>query len=313
MKVVFLGSSDYSVTVLQALIDSDVFDVVGVVTQPDARSGRGQKVTPSAISQCATDAGLTVHQPVDVNEPEFLDTVRGLAPDLLLTASYGQKLSDELLGIAGRYALNLHASLLPRHRGASPVHAALLEGDETTGVSLMGMTSRMDAGPVYATKETPIAGDDTSGSLLEKLGSVAAELITECGPKLEAGELDGVEQDESQATRAPMLKKEDGRIRWDRTAQEIDRHVRAMSPWPSAFTFCPTERSPQRVQVVSGEVLDLPSPGMPGTVVAFTSGIEVATAKGVYRLLQVKRSGKRALDAVEFLRGFPIPVGTRLQ
>jgi methionyl-tRNA formyltransferase len=177
----------------------------------------------------------------------------------------------------------------------------------------MGMTSRLDAGPLYAQKSIPIEPSDTGGSLMEKLADLARDLLLEQADALVAGTLKGVPQDESQATLAPSLEKEDGRVRWNQTAEEIDRQVRAMTPWPAAYTLCPTDRSPSRLILVSGSVVDIPSPAMPGTVVAFTSGIEVATKKGVYRLIEVKRSGKRALSAVEFLRGFPIPVGTRLQ
>jgi methionyl-tRNA formyltransferase len=208
--------------------------------------------------------------------------------------------------------LNLHGSLLPRHRGASPIQASILAGDTETGVTLMGMTSKMDAGPIYAQKATPIGKSETAGELHDRLALVAKDLLVANADALAAGKLKGTPQDEGKATRAVLLDKDHGRVRWDKTAAEIDRHVRGMTPWPGAFTFCPTDRSTTRLILCKGEVLDHPSPAMPGTVVAFTSGIEVATRVGVYRIQEVKRSGKRALHAVEFLRGFPLPVGTRL-
>jgi methionyl-tRNA formyltransferase len=175
------------------------------------------------------------------------------------------------------------------------------------------MTSKMDAGPIYAMKSTKIGAQENAGELHDRLAVIARDLFLEGADALVAGKVKPQPQDESKATKAALLDKDQGRVRWDRTAAEIDRHVRAMTPWPGAFTFCPTDRSTTRLLVVKGNViLDLPSPAMPGTVVAFTSGIEVATKNGVYIIMEVKRSGKRSLKAAEFMRGFPLPVGSRL-
>src|SRR5262245_9872070 len=312
MKVVFFGTSPFAVPALELIADDARFQVAGVVTQPDSRAGRGLEVLPSAVRAAAEQRSLPVFQPADVNAPDFVAQIKKWGPDLLLTAAYGQKLSDEVLKLGKKYALNLHGSLLPRHRGASPIQAAILSGDAETGVTLMGMTSKMDAGPIFAQKATPIGKTETAGELHDRLAHVARELLETQLALLLNGKAKGKPQDESKATRAVLLDKDHGRVRWDRTAAEIDRHVRGMTPWPGAFTFCPTDRSTTRLIISRGEVLDHPSPAMPGTVVAFTSGIEVATRVGVYRIEEVKRSGKRALHAVEFLRGFPLPVGTRL-
>lgn len=312
MKVVYFGTSRFAVPTLEALAKDDRFKLVAVVTQPDSRAGRGLEVVPSAVRAIAESIGVPLLQPPDVNVPEVIAQLKALAPDLLLTAAYGQKLSDELLALGRKGALNLHGSLLPRHRGASPIQSSILSGDGESGVTLIGMTARMDAGPIYAAKTTPIGATETAGELHDRLAQVARDLLLEHADALVAGKLKGRPQDEKLATKAKLLDKDDGRVRWDRTAAEIDRHVRSMTPWPGAFTFCPTDRSTTRLIVVKGEVLDLPSPAMPGTVVAFTSGIEVATKAGVYRIREVKRSGKRSLQAAEFMRGFPLPVGTRL-
>jgi methionyl-tRNA formyltransferase len=312
MKVVFFGTSRFAVPALEALAQDKRFEIAAIFTQPDSRAGRGLEMLPSAVRALADLLGLPIFQPADVNAPDVIAQIKKLAPDVLLTASYGQKMSDELLGLAKKYALNLHASLLPRHRGASPIQASILSGDKESGVTLMGMTSKMDAGPIYAQKASPIGKSETAGDLHERLAIVAKELLMEQADALFSGKAKGMPQDETKATRATLLDKDHGRVRWDRTAAEIDRHVRGMTPWPGAFTFCPTDRSTTRLIVCKGEVLDHPSPAMPGTVVAFTSGIEVATRVGVYLIQEVKRSGKRALHAVEFLRGFPLPVGTRL-
>lgn len=314
MRVIFFGSPEFSCPTIRAIAGDPRFEVVMVVTQPDSRSGRGQKVSSCAGASLARELELTVHQPVDVNSPDSVKAMAEAKPDMLLTAAYGQKLSDEILALpTTEYALNLHASLLPRHRGASPVHHAIKLGDSETGVTLMGMTSTMDGGAIYAQKTQAIQDTDTAGTLEARLSEVAAELIVEQAEALASGSLKGTPQAEADVTFAPQLRKEHGKVSWDATAAEIDRHIRGMTPWPGAFTFCPTDRSPTRLTLVSGEILDLPSPAMPGTVVAFTSGIEVATKVLVYRINEVKRSGKRALPAVEFLRGFPLPVGTRLQ
>jgi len=312
MKVVFLGTSRFAVPSLEAIAKDARFEVVAVFTQPDSRAGRGLEMLPSAVRAVADLMGLPIFQPADINSPEIFQQWKELAPDIVLTAAYGQKLSDELLKLPKKYALNLHGSLLPRHRGASPIQASILSGDTETGVTLMGMTSKMDAGPIYAQLATPIGKTETAGELHDRLAQVARDLIVSQFDALLSGKAKGTPQDEAKATKAVLLDKEHGRVRWDKTAAEIDRHVRGMTPWPGAFTFCPTDRSTTRLIVCKGEVLDLPSPAMPGTIVAFTSGIEVATRAGVYLIKEVKRSGKRSLQAVEFLRGFPLPVGTRL-
>lgn len=312
MKVVFFGTSKFAVPALEALAKDPRFTVVAVVTQPDSRAGRGLEVLPSTVRAVAETIGVPLVQPADVNAADVIAQLKALKPDVLLTAAYGQKLSDELLAMPKKFALNLHGSLLPRHRGASPIQSAILSGDTESGVTLMGMTSKMDAGPIYAMRSTPIGKLETAGELHDRLAVIARDLLMENADALLAGKLKGAAQDDKVATKAKLLDKDDGRVRWDRTAAEIDRHVRGMTPWPGAFTFCPTDRSLTRLIVVSGEILDVPSPAMPGTVVAFTSGIEVATRMGVYLIREVKRSGKRALKAAEFMRGFPMPVGTRL-
>jgi methionyl-tRNA formyltransferase len=313
MKVVFFGTSRFAVPTLEAIAKDRRFEVAAVVTQPDSRAGRGLEVLPSTVRGTAEALGLKLLQPADVNAPEVVKELKALKPAMLLTAAYGQKLSDEVLKLGKKYALNLHGSLLPRHRGASPVQAAILSGDTEAGVTLMGMTAELDAGPIYAAKATKIGVKETAGELHDRLAEVARDLLLENADALEAGKLEGRPQDASRATKAGVIDKDQGRMRWDKTAAEIDRHVRGMTPWPGAFTFCPTDRSTTRLIVVKGDVLaDVPSPAMPGTVIAFTTGIEVATRQGVYLIREVKRSGKRSLKAAEFLRGFPLPVGTRL-
>ncbi|MBL8842019.1 MAG: methionyl-tRNA formyltransferase [Planctomycetes bacterium] len=312
MKVVYFGTSKFAVPTLEAIAKDPRFELVAVVTQPDSRAGRGLEVIPSMVRGVAETLGVKLLQPPNVNEPAVLEQLKALKPELLLTAAYGQKLSDAILALPKRHALNLHGSLLPRHRGASPIQQAVLAGDAETGVTLMGMTAKMDAGPIFAQKATKIGKEETSGELHDRLAGVARDLLLDSADALIAGKLKPKAQDEKLATKAPLIDKDQGRMRWDRTAAEIDRHVRGMTPWPGAFTFCPTDRSTTRLIVVKGEVLDLPSPAMPGTVVAFTSGIEVATKAGVYLIKEVKRSGKRSLQAAEFMRGFPMPVGTRL-
>jgi len=313
MRLVLFGTSEFAVPTLEACAADPRFEVVLVVTQPDARAGRGRKVSTSIICEAAESRGIPFLQPEDVNAAESVAALAAAKADVFLTAAYGQKLSDAVLALPAKYALNLHGSLLPRWRGAAPVQRAIEAGDQVSGVTLITMTARMDAGPMHGRLEVPIAPDDTGGSLMDKLALAARDLLLSVADAMAEGALPSEEQDEAAATAAKMLRKEHGRVRWQQSAAGIDRQVRAMTPWPSAYTFCPTDRSPARIIVVSGDILDVPSPAMPGTVVAFTSGIEVATTKGVYRIVEVKRSGKRALPAAEFLRGFPMPVGTRLQ
>ena len=233
-----MGTPDFAAVILRCLLQRpDLVTVAAVVTQPDRPAGRGRRLEQPPVKVEAARTGVEVVQPVSVRRPRFVEWLRQVAPDLLLVAAYGKILPPAVLAIPPRGALNVHASLLPRHRGASPVSAALLAGDTVTGVSLMLMNEAMDAGPVLAKAAEPIASDDTTETLTERLSSLGATLLVNALPQWLAGTLTAQPQDSGQATYCRPLRRDDGRLLWDEPAEYLARQVRAMIPWPGAYTY----------------------------------------------------------------------------
>jgi methionyl-tRNA formyltransferase len=293
------------VPTLETLLASP-HQVVGLVTQPD-RTGRGHHRHLNPMKETALAAGIPVFQPDDVNRPDALDRLRDFAADLYVVAAYGQILSADLLEIPPRGAVNLHASLLPKYRGAAPIQYAILNGETTTGVSIFQIEPRLDAGPVLGVVETPIGPRETSGELEERLSALAAPLTLSVLSQIEAGTTRGVDQDPGQVTRAPRMRKQKGLIEWSRTAREIDCHIRAMQPWPMPFTFLFHEgRQPVRVLIheIAPEPLPPASESTPGRLsTPDGSRLFVATGDGRVEVLRLQPAGKRVMTAVEFLRG----------
>jgi methionyl-tRNA formyltransferase len=327
MAIVFFGTPAFAVPSLRRLVD-DRFEIAAVYTQPDRPAGRGRHTAPPPIKTVALQLGLPVRQPESLRDPAALAELAALAPEAGVGVAYGQILRRELLDIPTRGVLNVHPSLLPRHRGASPVPAAILAGDRETGVSVILMDAGMDSGPLLAQRAVPIADADTTGSLTEALAGVAADLLAETLPRWLRGEIEARPQDESLATRAPLLKKEHGEIDWSLPAADLWRRVRAYNPWPGAYTK------------LDGALLHIweawplfpdggpPGPGAagaPGAIVALSEeqgdalppGVDrqafgVATGAGVLAVLVAQRQGKRPLPAGEFLRGMRDFIGRRL-
>lgn len=305
LQVLMLGTGSFAVPTLEALVASP-HEVVGLVTQPD-RTGRGHHHHVNPMKQTALTAGVPVFQPDDVNGPDALDRLRGFAADLYVVAAYGQILSADLLEIPPRGAVNLHASLLPKYRGAAPIQYAILNGETTTGVSIFQIEPRLDAGPVLGVVETPIGPRETSGELEERLAALAAPLTLSVLSQIEAGTTRGVHQDPGQVTRAPRMRKQKGLIDWWLTAREIDCHIRAMQPWPMPFTFLFHEgRQPVRVLIheVAPEALPPASESTPGCLsTPDGSRLFVSAGDGRVEVLRLQPAGKRVMTAVEFLRG----------
>ena len=293
-----MGTPEFAVPVLEAL--ADAHRVVGVVTQPDRPAGRGRRLAPSPVKQVALEHGLMLSQPHSLRTPEAVAQLSAWRPEVIVVAAFGQILPQDVLDLPPHGCLNVHGSLLPRWRGAAPVTAAILAGDEVTGVTIMQMDAGLDTGPVLAQREELIAPDDTQATLEERLARLGAELLVETLVAYLAGSLLPRSQPDEGATYAGQLRKEDGWLDWSRPAVELDRRVRAFTPWPGAFTMW----RGRRLKVLRAVPLPAWRGGVsPGTVVALAGGVVVATGEGALRLEEVQLAGKRPMDIGAFLRG----------
>ena len=305
-RIVFFGTPSFAIPILQDLLKGPD-KVVGVVTQPDREKGRGRKVVISPVKELALLHGLIPLQPEKAKEETFRETLKSLQPDLMVVVAYGQILPRSVIDIPRYGAVNVHASLLPKYRGAAPVAWAILSGEKVTGVTTMLMDQGMDTGDILLQAETPIGSEETCETLLGRLSSLGARLLAKTLEKMKAGDIRPSPQDHSEATFAPPLKKENGHIDWEKAAEEIDRRVRAFNPWPGAYT----KLDDQLLKVYKGEVREKVPSGKTGAVVWVGSDfIEVETGKGAYLLKEVQLEGRRRMGIREFLSGHPVPVGT---
>jgi len=304
--MVFMGTPAFACPILEALlVRAD--PVVGVVCQPDRPRGRGLGVSAPAVKRLAEANRLPVLQPERLRDAAFQDALRALAPDLVVVAAYGKILPRAVLDLPPRGCINVHASLLPRHRGAAPIAWSILAGDTVTGVTIMAMNEEMDAGDILLQRETPIAPDDTGGTLGERLARLGAAAIGEAIDGLQAGTLRPVPQPAAGVTFAPRIEREHCRLDWRRTAIELERQVRALAPSPSAFTTLGGKfLKVHRAALATGT-------GPAGQVVAAgPDGLVVAAGTGALRLLEVQLEGRRRLSAAEFLIGHRLTPGTCL-
>jgi methionyl-tRNA formyltransferase len=311
-RLVMMGSGDFAVPAFRALLASR-HAVVALVTQPQ-RTGPGRhRHVENPMKSLAEARGIPVLQPERIKAPEAIAAVAEIKPDLLVVAAYGQILPARLLAASRLGGINLHASLLPKYRGAAPVNWAIYHGETRTGVTVIEMLPQLDAGPILAQREVEIAPDETAGQLEARLAELGAPLVAETVDQLEAGTAQRRPQDPDQVTLAPKLDKSDGLIDWSRRSAEIVNHVRAMQPWPSAFTFWFHESEPpQRLLILRARAILTPTGPAPGTVVAAEGDrIEVATGGGALAIERLQAAGKRATTAAEFLRGHPIKPGDR--
>ena len=304
-----MGTPRFAGPILEALLGR-ADPVVGVVCQPDRPRGRGLLTAPPAIKEMAIARGLPVLQPERLRDASFASALRALAPDLIVVAAYGKILPPAILAIPPRGCLNVHASLLPRHRGAAPIPWAILAGDTVTGVTVMVMNEEMDAGDILLRRETLIAADDTGGTLADRLAHLGAGAIGEALDGLARGTLRAIPQPADEATFAPRIERDQCRLEWQRPAVELERQVRALAPEPSAFT-----QLAGRVLKVHRAAVEreLPSEAPTGQIIrAGPDGILVTTGAGGLRLLEVQLEGRRRLSADRFLAGHRLPPGTCL-
>ncbi len=299
LKIVYMGTPEFSVPPLRALVGAG-HEILGVVTQPDRRKGRGKTVIPPPVKEAALSLGLPVLQPIDPNAEAWVRWIGEGSPDVIVTAAFGRLLKEKLLTLPPLGCLNLHASLLPRYRGAAPVARAIMNGDAQTGVTVIKMDKGMDTGPILAARKEPIRDDDTTESLSERLSEIGAKLLLDTLDKWAEGRIDPIPQDASQASYAPPLKKQDGKIDWTWPAMKIERHVRAMFPWPGAFARvdCKT------IKIYRASVVPASPPLPPGHGWIGEDAWLVGTGDGNLSLLQVQMEGRKRLDIRRFLRGF---------
>lgn len=306
--LIFMGTPDFAVPSLTALHTSS-FTIRHVVTQPDRPRGRGRKPAGSPVKTASLAMGYPILQPSSIRTPEFIDLLKETAPDFLVVVAFGQILSQEILNIPKFGAVNVHASLLPKYRGPAPIQWAIIRGEQETGITTMLMDHGVDTGDILLSATTPIETSDTAASLHDRLSRIGAELLVETLDKLRQGTLFPTSQKHQFASYAPMLKKQDGHIDWNKSALQLFNLVRGMTPWPGAFCYC----HDQRLRVHQVEVINQPTNALPGTVVAgFPDELRVATSEGILLIKEIQAASGKRMAVKDYLRGHPMPPGTRL-
>jgi methionyl-tRNA formyltransferase len=307
LRILFFGTPEFALVSLEALLRSP-HQVVGVVTQPDRPRGRGQRVSESPVKQRAVGAGLPVLQPERLRDTEFLEAATALQADLGVVAAYGKILTDHVLSLPLLGLLNVHGSVLPRYRGAAPVHRAIIAGDTETGVTIMRVVKALDAGPMFATATRPIAIDETSADVERDLAILGANLLVTTLDDLTAGRTHETPQDDTKATYAPRLTKEDGDVDWNWPALRLHNLIRGLHPWPHASAFLNDRRVILHRSSISGSAAD----AAPGTILeAHGDRLLVATGDGALDLVEIQAEGKRKMRVREFLAGHSVAVGDR--
>ena len=315
MKIVFLGSGTFAIPSLQALVAAG-HEIAAVVTQLDRAKGRGLSLQPPPVKPVAEALGLSVLQPPRIRAPEAHQALRALAPELQVVVAYGQILPRSVIDVASRGTINVHSSLLPRYRGAAPIHWAIVNGETETGVTTMMIDEGLDTGPILLSRATPIGAEETTPELEARLAAMGGELLVETIDGIARGTVAPVPQDHAAATTAPMLRKEDGRIDWNVRAEVIARRVRGLQPWPGTVTaFAGGDLKILRASRVA-EAADVTGPvgtDAPGAVVAIDEGIVVACGgRTRLRVLEVQPASRRAMPAVAFAAGARLSPGARL-
>ncbi len=309
MKLLYMGTPVVSADCLRRLA-REPWPIVGVITQPDRPKGRSRTPKPSPVKEAASELGLVVHQPEKASAPEFLDVVRALAPDITVVFAFGEIVTQAFLDLASISTINLHLSLLPKYRGAAPVQWAIANGETETGITVMYLVKKMDAGDIILQRPEPIRPDDAGASLEARLAGIGAELVVEAIRALESGTAPRIPQNHDEATFAPKLKKEDGLIDWTQPAEAIERRVRAFIPWPTAYTFLPASGGARMLRVLEARVVD--GDAVPGKLLVERRTFRVGTGHGLLEVARIQPEGKRPMTTAEFLAGHRVEPGTTL-
>ncbi|HEP1458694.1 methionyl-tRNA formyltransferase [Streptococcus pyogenes] len=303
IKLLFMGTPQFSATVLKGLLDNPAYEILGVVTQPDRAVGRKKDIKVTPVKQLALEHGISIYQPETLSGSQELIEIMGLGADGIITAAFGQFLPTILLDSVS-FAINVHASLLPKYRGGAPIHYAIMNGDKEAGVTIMEMIKEMDAGDMVAKASTPILETDNVGTLFEKLAIIGRDLLLDSLPAYLSGELKPIPQDHSQATFSPNISPEQEKLDWTMSNQEVFNHIRGMNPWPVAHTFLEGQRLKiYEAQLAEGE-------GLPGQVIVKTKkSLVIATGQGALSLIVVQPAGKPKMSIIDFLNG----IGRKLE
>ncbi|MGM0410467.1 MAG: methionyl-tRNA formyltransferase [Bacillota bacterium] len=313
MDIVFMGSPDFAVNSLEKLAKSKEINIKAVVTQPDRKKGRGQKKQGTAVKKKAVELGLDVLTTNNVNKKKFKDKLEDLSPQALVVVAFGQKLSKELLNITEYGAINLHASLLPKYRGSSPIHQAIINGDKKTGVTTMYMNEELDKGDIIYKKEIDIKRDDTVGCLHDKLANLGADLLLKTLIDIEAGKAKQIAQNDNKATYAPKINKNFGRINWEKSAEEIYNFVRGVNPWPGAYSKLDGKiLKIWKVSLVNNRYDNLQGDIAEVIKANTKDGILVQTGDGLIRIDKLQLAGKKKMKVEDFLRGNNVEIGKKL-
>lgn len=299
-----MGTPDFAVPVLKQLIRHH--NVIGVVTQPDRPAGRGKQVQVSPVKQVALDAGIPVFQPEKIRRPEAIEELRRWQPDVFIVAAFGQILPQAVLDLPPHGSVNVHASLLPRWRGAAPIQAVIRAGDHSTGITIMRMDAGLDTGPILSQRAIPIAPDETGRTLHDKLAELGGDLLIATLPGYLDGSILPQPQDDGKATLAPRIQKEEGHIDWTQTATQIERTVRAFTPWPGTFALW----GDQQLKILSGHVI--PGSAEPGHVVPVGNGAGIGTDAQLFAPDRLQLQGRKPVTLAEFLRGYEQFIGAQL-
>ena len=311
LRVVFMGTPELACPTLQALVAAEGIEVIGVVTQPDRPKGRKQVVSPCPVRELAIETGLETYAPESINTPESIDRLREWAPDLIIVVAYGQILRPAVLETPPMGCINIHTSLLPRYRGASPIQAALLNGDSETGVSIMYMDEGMDTGDVICTASLAIEESDNAGTLHDKLAGLGATALLDGIASIRNGSAEPKAQDDAQASYAGKISKKDGEVDWALPARTLWNRIRAFTPWPGAQCRL-DDADGTRLKIVSAAVVD--GAGGPGEILRIDpEGPVIATGEGALKLLEVQPPGRTIMSGSAYLCGHPLEPGQRMR
>lgn len=313
MRIIFIGTGEIGALALEALVKAPEHDVLAVVTQPDKPVGRQLKLAASPIKDLAFRLHLQIYQPEKIGSATSVAQLKYLRPDVIVVAAYGQILPKAVLELPRKGCLNLHASLLPKYRGASPIHAAIAGGEKESGVTIMYMDEGLDTGDILLQESVALRRRETTETLHDRLAKIGADALMKALALVAENRAPRMKQDNAKATLTKKLRKEDGHIKWDRPQREIDAHIRAMTPWPSAYAWIPQEKDQKMLKIFT-TILSNRAKGRPGEILRVDKhGVLVAAGTGGLLLREVQLEGKKRMHAAEFARGFNLPVGLVLE